>query len=73
MFWKKDGRRINSNDGILILRSGQRLSILNIESVQLRHVGIYTCVVKSQAGLIEHSAELFVNGTLFCFFLYHII
>lgn len=68
MFWKKDGRRINSNDGILILRSGQRLSFLTIESVQLRHVGIYTCVVKSQAGLIEHSAELFVNGILFCFY-----
>lgn len=63
MYWKKDGRRIDSNDGILILRSGQRLSILNIESVQSRHAGNYTCAVKSQAGIIEHSAELHVNGT----------
>lgn len=28
--WKKDGRKLDSNDGIIILRSGQRLSLLNI-------------------------------------------
>ncbi|CAM6032092.1 unnamed protein product, partial [Sphagnum compactum] len=61
IYWKKDGRKIDSNDGIIILRSGQRLSLLNIESMQSRHAGNYTCVVKSQAGIIERTAQLHVN------------
>lgn len=63
MFWKKNDRKIDSNDGIIIIRSGQRLSILNIESVQPRHAANFTCVVKSQAGIIEHTAQLHINGT----------
>lgn len=63
IYWKKNGRKIDSNDGIIILRSGQRLSILNIESVQSRHAANYSCVVKSQAGIIEFTARLYVNGT----------
>lgn len=63
IIWKKDGRKLDSNDGIIILRSGQRLSILNIESVKARHSGKYTCQVKSQAGVIEYNAELHVTGT----------
>lgn len=65
--WKKDGRKLDSNDGIIILRSGQRLSILNIESTRARHAGNYTCQVKSQAGIIEYSAELHVSGTFTTF------
>lgn len=65
IIWKKDGRKLDSNDGIIILRSGQRLSILNIESAQARHAGNYTCSVKSQAGIIEYNAELHVSGTIF--------
>uniref|UniRef100_A0A336KSB8 CSON014681 protein n=1 Tax=Culicoides sonorensis TaxID=179676 RepID=A0A336KSB8_CULSO len=61
IIWKKDGRKIDSNDGIIILRSGQRASLLNIESAQARHAGNYTCQVKSQAGLIEYTAELHVS------------
>lgn len=61
--WKLNNRRIDSNDGIIISRSGQRISMLNIESVQPRHAGKYTCYVESMAGLIEHSAVLRVNGT----------
>lgn len=62
IYWKKNGFRIDSNDGILITRSGQRVSMLTIESVQSRHNANYTCVVKSQAGIIEHTASLHVNG-----------
>lgn len=65
IIWKKDGRKLDSNDGIIILRSGQRLSILNIESAQARHAGNYTCSVKSQAGIIEYNAELHISGTIF--------
>lgn len=63
IIWKKDGRKLDSNDGIIILRSGQRLSLLNIESARARHAGNYTCQVKSQAGIIEYTAELHVSGT----------
>lgn len=64
IYWKKDGRKIDSfNNGILITRSGQRLSLLNIESAQPRHAGNFTCVVKSQAGMIEETTGLRVNGT----------
>lgn len=52
----------NNNDGVLITKSGQRISILNIESVQARHRGNYTCSASNPAGVIEHSAELKVNS-----------
>lgn len=61
--WKFNDYRISSNDGIIISRSGQRISMLNIESVQPRHAGEYTCQVESKAGVIKHSAVLQVNGT----------
>lgn len=64
IYWKKNGKKIYSNDGILVTRSGQRLSILNIESAQPRHAANYTCTVKSQAGIIEHTIHLRVNGIL---------
>lgn len=63
IYWQKNGRRIHSADGILITRSGQKLSILNIESAQPRHAANYTCVVKSQAGIIKQTTQLRVNGT----------
>lgn len=62
-YWQFDGRKIHSNDGVLITRSGQKMSMLYIESVQRRHAGEYTCVVESMAGFIKHSALLRVNGT----------
>lgn len=52
----------NNNDGVLITKSGQRISILNIESVQARHRGVYTCIASNAAGTVEHSAELHVNS-----------
>lgn len=55
--------KLSSNDGISIIKSGQRISMLNIESVRARHRGNYTCVVKYSAGFVEHTAELKVNGS----------
>lgn len=65
IYWKKNHRRIDSDDGILITRSGQKLSLLNIESAQPRHAANYTCSVKSQAGIIEQTIQLRVNGSPF--------
>lgn len=62
IYWKKNGRKIDSNDGILITRGGQKLSMLYIESAQPRHAANYTCSVKSQAGIIEQTTALRING-----------
>ena len=55
--------KLSNNDGITILKSGQRISMLNIESVRARHRGNYTYVVKYAAGFVEHTSELKVNGS----------
>ena len=64
IFWKFNDYRIQgSNDGILITRSGHRISMLSIESARSRHSGKFTCVASNIAGSVEHAAELHVNGT----------
>lgn len=63
IYWKlNDYKLMGSNDGILITRSGNRISTLSIESVRSRHSGNYTCVASNSAGTVEHSAMLYVNG-----------
>lgn len=61
--WRKDGLKIDTNDGIFITRIGQRTSVLTIDSVRSRHAGNYTCHVQNNAGRVEHTANLIVNGT----------
>lgn len=62
--WTRDGYKIFTNDGISISRTNKRMSVLSIESVRDRHSGNYTCVVENAAGVVQHSAELSVNGTI---------
>uniref|UniRef100_A0A182SAI8 Ig-like domain-containing protein n=1 Tax=Anopheles maculatus TaxID=74869 RepID=A0A182SAI8_9DIPT len=56
--WMFNGSKIFSNDGITITKSGQKMSLLYIESVQARHSGNYTCVARNKAGFVEHTSEL---------------
>ena len=60
--WHFNGRKIHSNDGILISKASQKNSILTIESARARHAGNYTCLAKNKAGQTEHSSELKVIG-----------
>lgn len=60
--WSFNGRRIVTNDGVLITKSGHKVSMLTIESVHSRHVGTYTCHAANQAGSVEYSSELLVMG-----------
>lgn len=55
-------RRLITNDGIVITRISSRMSALSIESVQGRHRGNYSCVVKNNAGTVQYSAQLLING-----------
>ena len=56
---------LTTNDGVVITRSGNKLSLLNIESVKGRHRGIYKCVSSNRAGTTEFSAQLAINGDFF--------
>lgn len=51
-----------TNDGVVITRTNQRISMLSIEAVKARHRGNFTCVAKNKGGATRHSAILHING-----------
>ena len=53
---------ISTNDGVVISKNGNKVSLLNIEAVKARHRGNYTCYAKNRAGVTKHSAYLAING-----------
>jgi hypothetical protein len=55
-------RNLTTNDGVMILRNSQKISSINIDSLQARHRGNYTCVAQNKAGVAKYSAFLSVNG-----------
>lgn len=65
IYWNFNGEEMNSNNGIIISRTGQRISVLSIESVQAIHKGNYTCIARNSAGTFDHTAFLSVNGSQF--------
>nr|XP_049465891.1 Down syndrome cell adhesion molecule-like protein Dscam2 isoform X36 [Anopheles coluzzii] len=58
--WTFNGQAILTGESTSITRSGQRNSLLSIESVQPWHAGNYTCAARNAAGTVEHSSELVV-------------
>jgi len=55
-------RNLSSNDGVVISRSSQKISMMAIEAVKARHNGNYTCHAQNKAGVTQHSAFLAING-----------
>lgn len=53
---------LTTNDGIVITRNSQKLSVLNIDAVKARHRGNYTCFAQNKGGVAQHSAYLAMNG-----------
>lgn len=53
---------LTTSDGVIITRSTQKVSMLSIEAVKARHRGNYSCFVSNKAGVVQHSAYLFING-----------
>lgn len=60
-----ESRNLTTNDGVVITRNGQKISLLTIEAVKSRHRGNYTCYAMNKAGVTGHSAYLQINGDYF--------
>lgn len=65
--WTLNGNKIfeNNNLGIVIGSMSRKMSILNIDSVNGTHRGLYICHIENFAGQVNHSATLEVNGYFF--------
>jgi len=61
--WSLQGDIVSSEPGLTTTQIGSRTSMLMIDAVGPRHVGIYTCNVSNKAGSAKASAKLNVNGT----------
>ena len=53
---------ISTNDGVFISKTGNKISMLNIEAVKARHRGNYTCYAKNKAGISKQNSYLAING-----------
>lgn len=62
--WYFNGQEVKSGEKGVALTNTKRSSQLTIESVSHHNQGNYSCVVNNQAGTVNHTASLFVNGTL---------
>lgn len=62
--WYFNGKPVKTGDIGINLVNNKRSSQLNIDSVTHQNQGNYTCVVKNEAGSLNYSAELYVNGIL---------
>lgn len=61
--WLFNGRPVKEFAGITTVKLGNRNSVLNIDLVNGKHAGNYTCEASNQAASINFTAELTVNGT----------
>lgn len=61
--WLFNGEVVQSGyEGVIVTKSGQRISMLAIEAVRSEHAGNYTCIARNRAGEVQHSSELRVIG-----------
>lgn len=47
---------------VLTEKRGKRINVLMIESLKAKHAGNYTCLASNEAGSVEYTSELIVNG-----------
>lgn len=58
---------LTTNDGIVVTRPSQKISILAIDAVKARHRGNYTCFAQNKGGSSQFSTYLAVNGLNFTY------
>jgi len=56
---------LTTNDGIMITRTTQKISMIAIDAVKARHRGNYTCYAQNRAGVAQQSSYLSINGLNF--------
>lgn len=56
---------LTTNDGIVITRNSQKISMLAIDAVKARHRGNYTCFASNKGGVAQQFAYLAINGSVF--------
>lgn len=61
--WRHNNISLVNRPDANILKVSNRISTLNIESVQAKHQGYFECVAMNLAGRAESTALLMVNGT----------
>lgn len=62
--WLFNGEQIPTDMPVNITPVGKKTSLLTIEIVDQSHIGNFTCVAGNKAGIVTHSAELFVKGRI---------
>lgn len=58
---------LTTNDGVVITRNNQKVSMLTIEAVKARHRGNYTCHAQNRAGVSQQNSYLSINGSALIF------
>jgi len=52
-----------TQEGVSIMKLGAKSSVLMIEAVKASHAGNYTCSASNDAGTVEFTTSLVVNGS----------
>lgn len=60
--WLFEDHDMPQISGLTIINAGKRTLLLNIDSVTATHAGTYKCIARNNAGMVEYSTELRVNG-----------
>jgi hypothetical protein len=55
---------LTTNDGVVIMRTTQKVSMLAIDAVKARHMGKYSCFAQNKGGSSQHSTYLAINGSI---------
>lgn len=63
-YFNEEPLRFDNDEGIMIMMHSKRSSSLNIENVQGKHAGKYTCMGANQAGYNTVSSNLTIKGLL---------
>lgn len=62
--WFFNGRPVKEFSGITTVKLGNRNSVMNIDSVNDKHAGNYTCQASNEAASFNFTSNLRINGTL---------